>query len=125
MKTAQLITTIKGQRVRGDWGKGVKLYALEIVEETGLDEFPDNPAEFKKILLNGAKDWEQYSYGACSLWYDEDIAQRLCTDRALKANKNGQKSPSKGKTWLDVQTSALDSACKLVITCAVEILAKA
>lgn len=83
------------------WKKGVKNYALDLIE-TLPDNFNLNLRryssiffpEFEKILLNGAKDWTDYSYGGCAEIYDEDIAQKLCTQTELKkTNGGGRKIP--------------------------------
>ena len=44
--------------------------------------FPD-----KKDLLNGASDWNQYSWGGCSLIYNSDIAERVCSPSKLKRQR--------------------------------------
>ena len=64
-------------------------YALELLEDFPEDqEFYASPAD-KKALLNGADDWSQYSWGGCSLIYDGDIAERLCTPSELKKTRHG------------------------------------
>ena len=80
MKTIkQLREAIEATPARSAWDKAVKLYALELIEELPDDqEFYGSPAD-KKELLNGADDWQQYSEGGCSLIYDGDIAERLCS----------------------------------------------
>ena len=61
--------------------------------------------------MNGAMDWEDYSYGGCSLIYDGDIAERLCTPSELKKKDGGRLAPNSQESWLDVQTIALRQAC--------------
>ena len=64
----------------------------------------------KAQLLNGASDWSQYSWGGCSLIYDGDIAERLCTPSELKKTRNGERRPNSREDWLDVQARALYQA---------------
>ena len=65
-------------------------------------------------LLNGAKDWSQYSWGGCSLIYDPDIASRLCCPSELKKTRNGERRPNSREEWLDVQARALYQAANRV-----------
>lgn len=92
----------------GAWGAGVKAYMFELVEE--LPETISDAKEAERIMLNGADSWDEYSYGGCSLIYDGDIAERLCTERALKLNHYGEKNPNSSETWLDIQAKALRRA---------------
>ena len=80
--------------------KGVSTYALELLEEleesirngyTSKGEY--NRKELEKKLLNGASSWCEFSWGGCSLIYDSDIAERLCTPSELKRTDNGTRRP--------------------------------
>lgn len=67
---------------RGIWNEGVKYYAFDVLEvlnygHSDTDFNSENIKELKEILLNGAKDWLQYSQGGCSLIYDDEIKERL------------------------------------------------
>jgi len=93
------------------WKMGVKDYALEMVESAEVELTPEN---VKATLLNGAKDWSQYSYGGCAAIYDADIAERLCTPSELKKKKGGELQPSTRETWLDVQARAVFQAFNLI-----------
>ena len=105
---------------RSAWDKGVKLYALDLIEEMpGDQEFYGSPAD-KKDLLNGADDWQQYSYGGCSFIYDQDIAERLCNPTEYKRTKEGQNPPNAREQWLDVQARALYQAAALIVRLAKE-----
>lgn len=93
------------------WTKGVELYADDLVES--LEE---NKLEAtKENLLNGAKDWREYSYGGCSLIYDADIAERLCSPSELKRVRGGDRQPNGRETWLDCQARALYQAARIVL----------
>lgn len=114
MKTKELYTTIENVKRRSAWEKGVKEYALEMIECVEND-FPEITREnAKEILLNGASDWSQYSYGGCSLIYDEDIAERLCCPSELKKKKGGELPPNSCEEWLDTQARALFQAFNLI-----------
>ena len=111
MNKNELYNKIELTNPRSAWSKGIKDYALELLEE--LEEVP-TLEELEENLLNGAKDWGKYSWGGCSLIYDEDIARRLCTPSELKKTRNGQQKPNKNEDWLDVQSRALFQAYKLI-----------
>lgn len=104
---------------RSAWGRGVNVYALELVEE--LEERaayegrnPQPGKECREWMLNGAADWSQYSWGGSSLIYDGDIAERLCTPSELKKTRHGERRPNSREEWLDVQARALFQACNRV-----------
>lgn len=110
---------LEAQKDRSAWGRGVNAYAMELVEE--LRELaayegrnPEPGKECREWMLNGAKDWKQYSWGGASLVYDADIAQRLCTPSELKKTRHGERRPNSQEEWLDVQARALQQACDRV-----------
>ena len=121
MKTIQqLREAIEATPARSAWSKGVKLYALELIEELPDDqEFYGSPADWK-TLLNGADNWQQYSEGGCALIYNGDIAERLCSPSEYKRTKEGQNPPNARETWLDVQARALYQAAVLIFSLAEE-----
>lgn len=103
-------------RKRSAWSRGVGVYALELVESLeDCEKFPQNKEELKKALLNGARDWAQYSWGGCSLIYNGDICERLATPSEQKRTNNGEKNPSSQEEWLDTQARALFQASNRVI----------
>lgn len=111
----ELKQAIDASPARSQWSKAVKLYAYELVEEMDdAKEFYGSPAD-RKELLNGAADWNQYSWGGCSLIYDEDIAKRLCSPSELKKRHNGDYRPNINEEWLDAQTRALCQAERLIL----------
>lgn len=115
MKTIRdLRTAIENEPARSAWKRGVKEYALELIEEMEEEhEFYGSPAD-KKDLLNGADSWSEYSYGGCSLIYDADIAERLCSPSELKKCRGGDWNPNCRETWLDVQARALCQASHMI-----------
>lgn len=111
-----LQVAIMNTNPRGAWNKGVKEYALMILErmEDETIDKAENLKELNKVLLNGADTWKQASEGGCYLIYDEDIAETLCNNTELKRTKHGQKDPNKNETWLDVQARALFQAANMI-----------
>lgn len=122
MTTNIIRSIIESQKTRSAWNKGVKAYALELVDN--LDEailngyFNEEDLESPKMLdrqlLNGASDWNHYSWGGCALIYNEDIAKRLCTPTELKKTDNGSRRPNANEEWLDTQARALCQASAAV-----------
>lgn len=112
-----LCQTIERKNPRSCWDKGVRLYALELLDNlAGLtDEELCSKSQVKRFLLNGASDWKHYSESGCALCYDVDIAHRLCNPTELKQTREGRRSPNSRETWLDVQTRALHQACDLIL----------
>ena len=118
----KLYQSIKSEKQRSAWDKGVTQYALEMVEQLGeqinggcFEEL--DLTESKKVraaLLNGAANWSQYSWGGCSLIYDSDIAERLCNPSELKKTRNGERRPNSREEWLDTQARALFQAANRV-----------
>lgn len=66
-------------------------------------------------MMNGAKNWKEYSYGGCALIYDKDIAETLCTPSELKRKRGGELQPNSTETWLDVQARALYQASRVAV----------
>ena len=115
----KIYSELENYPARSAWNKGVKEYALELLEilkERAAFEGrnPESGKEAFNWMLNGAYDWKEYSYGGCSLLWDEDIAERLCCPSELKKKKYGYLKPNKRENWLDVQARALYQACNLV-----------
>lgn len=111
MKNKELYKKIEGAPVKSAWAKGVKEYALELVESAEIELTRDN---VRTVLLNGAENWREYSWGGCSLIHDLDIAERLCTPSELKKKKGGESKPNPREKWLDVQARALHQAYLLI-----------
>lgn len=110
---------LEAHKDRSAWGRGVNAYALELVEELREraayeGRNPEPGKECREWMLNGAQDWNQYSWGGSSLIYDGDIAERLCTPSELKKTRNGEHRPNSREEWLDTQARALNQACNRV-----------
>lgn len=119
---------VEAAPARSAWKKGVKVYALELLEELeeGIDagyidsDIFASSKLLEKALLNGACSWSEYSWGGCSLIYDFDIAKRLCNPSELKRTKGGELEPNRSERWLDVQARALFQAYLAIIKAARE-----
>ena len=122
MTTKEIRNHLTETKDRSAWKKGVTIYALEILNDLEeqiddgylTEEIFESPKLLNKAMLNGAKDWNQYSWGGCSLIYDGDIAERLCTPSELKKTRNGERRPNSSEEWLDVQTRALCQAARKI-----------
>lgn len=146
MKTLlEIRQAVEAYNPRSAWNKGVKLYALELIEnlEDRAEHEGREPISISMLavwMLNGARDysvhasrqpypfdnpgahWRVYSYGGSALIYDGEIAERLCTASELKrlTTKAGyiKDGPNPRETWLDCQARALYQAAALVQTAA-------
>lgn len=115
---------------RSAWGRGVTAYAndlLDTLEEAQKNGYYNADLTDTQVrdrtLLNGASDWDGYSWGGSSLIYDQDIAERLCTPTELKRTRNGERRPNAQEEWLDVQARALRQA-RDRIHCAVKAIVR-
>ena len=114
----QATETINSSKARSAWARGVRDYALDLVETLNqYDEIDSADLTSRELveryLLDGASSWTQYSNGGCALIYNRDIARRLCTASELKLMRDGQRDPNARETWIDVQARALYQAARL------------
>ena len=118
----EITKEVEQTKTRSAWDHGVKEYALEMLEEMAFnakhgyidEDVFSNTKMLRKALLNGAEDWSQYSWGGCSLVYDSDIAERLCSPSELKKTRGGERRPNSREEWLDVQARALRHAANII-----------
>lgn len=107
---------IETRKTRSAWSKGVNNFALDLLEN--IRDLNGREVETRKeletALLNGARDWREYSWGGCSLIYNGDIAERLCSPSELKRCRGGEWRPNRREEWLDVQARALYQAFRLI-----------
>lgn len=119
MKTIQEVKkAIEEKKAVSYWKKGVKIYALEllesVIEEKGEDYVLSGSEFDEKLFLNGATNWNEYSNGGCALIYNEEICLRLCTPSEIKRTKSGERDPNKNETWIDCQSRALFQAYAMI-----------
>lgn len=122
-RMTEIITTAPAHSA---WARGVKAYAVELCSslrgavayaaETGTPSPRTDRETVRAALLNGARDWSEYSWGGCALIYDGDIAARVCTPSELRRTHGGRRDPNPRETWLDVQARALCQAGAAVLT---------
>lgn len=111
---------LEALKPRSCWDKGVKGFALDLLEsyENICEYCEDNrqpaPDLNEDTLLNGAAGWDAYCYGGYALIYDEDIARALCTQSELKRTNNGNKAPNDRESWQDIQARAYNQAYRLL-----------
>lgn len=114
MTTTEIRLAINNRYQRSAWARGVAAYALELLDNLDPAEGYTDNSHTREELLNGAEDREQYSWGGCSLIYDGDIAERVCTPSELQRTRNGERRPNAREEWLDVQARALCQACWMI-----------
>jgi hypothetical protein len=71
---------------RSKWDQGVKDTALALLDSLDMPEtvLPDHFGPRRALLLNGADNWREYSYGGCALVYNVDIAARFFTPSEMR-----------------------------------------
>lgn len=113
-KVADYFSTLIAEQ-KSAWKKGVYTYAYELAAEAAGCTWRKTPKTIEEALLNGARSWAEYSDGGCSLIYDADIAERLCSPSELKRSLDGERNPNRRERWLDVQARALRQAAIILI----------
>ena len=122
----KLTKAVEATKARSAWARGVKQYAFDLLDEVQeaanyYGKEPETMTELERYALNGAQDWKQYSEGGCSLCYNGQIAERLCSPSELKRvqyKEGGIKEPNSRESWIDVQSRALYQAFALIRSCA-------
>lgn len=112
MKYYELSEMLEDVNARSAWVKGVKHYADVLLD--CVDPMEEVSENLEKTLLNGAKDWKEYSWGGCAYVDNESIAKVLCTPSEFKRTKGGKLKPNANEEWLDTQARACFQACKLL-----------
>lgn len=115
MLVKEIKQKLEERKDRSAWDKGITLYAFDLLEIFNDDEDLARSPQLEKVILNGADSWGQYSWGGCSLIYNEDIAKRLCSPSEFKKSKNGQYRPNKYEEWLDLQARVLRYAYNRIV----------
>jgi hypothetical protein len=111
---------VNSTKTRSAWSRGVKAYALELLERfeewrRWNEENGESVPELDEhTALNGARDWSAWAYGGCGLVYDAYIAERLCTPSELKKLRGGARVPAGVATWCDVEARAARQAWRMI-----------
>jgi hypothetical protein len=107
----QIIDIINRDHPKDTSGRGIHKYALELLENVNPNaKVPDSYDALKKQLLNGTRDWYEYSYGGRALVYDADIAKRMFTPsmcKKLMRVDGSYRNPPNYSNWLDFQAKML------------------
>jgi len=112
MKTVAYIRSeLENLPASNHWTKGVKAYAIDMFEEiVNSGELVSVKNISEKDLLDGAKNWNEYSWHGRTVCYDHIIR------KILDPNDSGEQARSTdGKAWLDVQAEALEQATKILL----------
>lgn len=112
MKYYELMEKVDNLKTRSAWDKGVAHYAGMLLD--CVDPMEEVAENLKEVLLNGAKDWHEYSWGGCAFVYNRSIAKVLCTPSEFKKKKGGELKPNSSEEWLDTQARACAQACRLL-----------
>lgn len=112
MKYYELMEKVNNLKTCSAWDKGVAHYAEVLLD--CVDPMEEVAENLKETLLNGAKNWPEYSWGGCAYIDNESIAKVLCTPSELKKKKGGKLKPNSGEEWLDTQARACFQACRLL-----------
>lgn len=99
---------------KSKWQQGVDLYVEELRERLADNNLPAT----SENLLNGARNWLEYSEGCGALIYDADIAYRLCTQSEIKrlTRKDGSlRDPNREENWIELQARALRQAERIIL----------
>lgn len=112
---AQAKAALMERKDRSAWDKGVTDYAFDMLyhwEENA--PYYEEETTLEALILSGAKNWKEYSWGWFSLIYNYQIAARLCTPSKLKKTNNGQRKPNSKEDWLDTQARACFQAFRRI-----------
>lgn len=104
---------VEEHKARSCYDKGVKLYALELLEKLkdrwGNGAITDK-TELDTMLKNGCATWLAYSNSGSTLYSNYDIAERLMTPTELRHCNYGKKDLG----YIIMQASALADASDLI-----------
>jgi len=115
-----VLAAIESTPARGTWSRAVRDDAYTLVEGMEVDALPSDPRALKSLLLNGARDWYQYSADGCALVYYVDIAGHYLTKAEYARWSKPRHEPSMGfggETLIDMQARALAQAYRIVLRC--------
>lgn len=96
------------------WNRGVIYYCYDLLEKVEEKDLPNNFFYLEKLLLNGADNWQDFSWGGKSLLNNFSICDRLTTPTERKRTKNGLLDFNTYEKWLDVQARGLEQGFHLI-----------
>jgi len=113
---------VKEKKARSKWSKAVLQDAQGLLKNVieGYMEDGEEVEINEKLLLNGAENWNEFSWGGSALIYNGDIAEHYSTPSELKFwgfTKNcGVKRDTNtaGEHLLDIQARALRQAWRAI-----------
>ena len=105
----QLMEKVSTLKCRSQFGKGVKLYMLDILDNL-KDTKKDTLNYCEYYAFNGVDDAQTASTSGNFLVYDYDIMQRLLTKSEVKRYKNC--NIYHGQSWLELQAYTINLAYK-------------
>ena len=130
MTIAELETKIAGNVPKSTWERGVKSYALEMLENVEDTTAPActltlgqliNHVGYNSVKIgmfaNQYNACQEVSWGGNFEIYNGDIAERLASPTEIKkcTRKDGSlRNPNSRESWLDVQTRAIWQAIMLI-----------
>lgn len=131
VKIEDVRADIESVKARSAWNRGVKAQALDFCDEMadwaafdtenkpgeGLADGVircSSVGELVDLLKNGAENWNHASYGGNGLIYDQDIAERYCTQSELKRTRCGDRRPNPLEDWMEVQARGMGQAACMV-----------
>lgn len=112
IKDISLELDVRYNKARSTWSRGVLMYADELLDNV-WNVWDGQITE--RALLNGSRNWKEYSKDGCSLIYNVDICHRLCAPWEIKRKCGGDLPPNSHETWLDVQARALAQAAHIIL----------
>ena len=118
MNINKTISTINRIKCRSAWNKGVKIYAVMLLENLKENGYKGrditSPAILRKFMLKGADNWETFSRGGCALIYNGDIVKTLCTPAIIDHYNSGRLNISADNIF-KWQRQALQHAERLIM----------
>lgn len=122
VKISEIYGKLEERKEKSCWKRGVNelaRYILSNAMDNGRERV--ELANLREVLLNGAKDFAQYSQGGQLIIYNEDVAICLCSPSELRrctAKDGALKDPNRREIWMDVQARAAGQAWRLIRDCA-------
>ena len=124
VKIADIRAGLYLYRNNSAWRRGIDAAARDLCDD--LEEaarFRGCPGEvpaatsddLRALLLNGARDWQQFSAGGCALVANEDIAERYFPPS--RRNREFRRCDADPVHLLRVQACALANASARIVTC--------